>query len=53
MNADRFLSETGFNVEKINGAEYPEEILPVVGPADYDMNILFRCIKPMVEKDCN
>lgn len=47
MNADRFLTEAGFDVEKIDGADFPEEILPVVGPADYDMNILFRCVKPV------
>ena len=45
MKADRLLSDAGFSVEIINGADYPEEILPVVGPADYDMNILFRCVK--------
>ena len=46
MKADRFLTEAGFSVERIDGKDYPEEILPVVGPADYDMNLLFRCIKP-------
>ena len=45
MNADRFLSEAGFEVERIEGKDCPEEILPVVGPADYDMNLLFRCVK--------
>ena len=49
MNADCFLTEVGFAVEKIDGTDYPEEILPVVGPADYDMNILFRCVKPRIE----
>lgn len=53
MNADHFLTEAGFDVEKINGADYPEEILPIVGPADYDMNVLFRCAKPMAEEACN
>ena len=46
MNADQFLTEAGFNVEVIDGSNYPNEILPVVGPADYDMNILFCCRKP-------
>ena len=46
MKADQLLSEAGFTVEIINGTEYPDEIMPVVGPADYDMNILFRCVKP-------
>lgn len=45
LKADRFLTEAGFTVEKICGEDYPEEILPVVGPADYDRNLLFRCIK--------
>ena len=39
--ADQFITEAGFQVEKIDGANYPDEILPVVGPADYDMNVLF------------
>lgn len=45
MKADQFLMEAGFEVETINGEDYPEEILPVVGPADYDMNCLFLCRK--------
>jgi hypothetical protein len=45
MKADRLLSEAGFSVEAIKGTDYPEKILPVVGPADYDMNILFCCTK--------
>ena len=46
MKADQFLTEAGFIVETIKGEDFPEEILPVVGPADYDMNILFCCRKP-------
>lgn len=45
MKADKFLTEVGFVVEKIKGEDYPAEILPVVGPADYDINILFCCRK--------
>ena len=45
MKADQFLTEAGFTVERIDGKDYPDEILPIVGPADYDMNVLFRCIK--------
>ena len=45
MKADQFLREAGFTVEIIDGGDYPEEILPVVGPADYDMNRLFCCRK--------
>lgn len=45
MHADQLLTEAEFKVEKISGDSYPDEILPIVGPADYDMNILFRCVK--------
>lgn len=45
MKSDRFLTEAGFEVERIDGKDFPEEILPVVGPADYDINLLFRCVK--------
>lgn len=45
MHADQLLIEAGFKVEMISGESYPDEILPIVGPADYDMNILFRCMK--------
>lgn len=45
MKADQFLTEAGFTVERIDGSDYPDEILPVIGPADYDMNVLFRCVK--------
>lgn len=45
MKAHRLLEEAGFTVEKIEGEMCPDEILPVIGPADYDMNILFRCMK--------
>lgn len=39
------LEEAGFFVEEIRGKDCPEEILPVVGPADYNANVLFRCVK--------
>lgn len=45
MKAEKFLSEAGVEVEVIDGADYPDEILPIVGPADYDMNRLFCCRK--------
>ena len=44
-NLERLLEKAGFSVEVISGAKYPKEILPVIGPADYDMNILFNCRK--------
>ena len=45
IKADQFLTIAGFEVETIRGENYSEEILPVVGPADYDINILFCCRK--------
>ena len=45
MHPEQFLTDAGFTVERIDGRDYPDEILPVVGPADYDMNILFWCRK--------
>ena len=45
MNADCLLKEAGFVVEEIKGNAYPAEILPVVGPADYDINQLYHCLK--------
>ena len=45
MKADKFLREAGFDVEVIDGTDYSDEILPIVGPADYDMNMLFCCRK--------
>ena len=43
--ADQLLRQAGFEVEAINGENFPDEILPVVGPADYDINRLFCCRK--------
>lgn len=45
MKADQFLREVGFTVKKISGDKCPDVILPIVGPADYDINVLFRCVK--------
>jgi SAM-dependent methyltransferase len=47
MKSNELLVEAGFKVEVIDGSNYPYEILPVVGPADYDMNRLFCCRKDM------
>ena len=44
-NADRLLEEAGFSVTRISGDAEPPEILPVTGPADYDINVLFACRK--------
>jgi rubredoxin len=45
LKADKLLIDAGFDVEVIDGTNYPDEILPIVGPADYDMNRLFCCRK--------
>ena len=45
MGARVFLEEAGFSVEEICGEDCPDEVLPVVGPADHDINRLFRCVK--------
>lgn len=45
MRAEELLREAGYTVEVIDGETYPKEILPVIGPADYDMNRLFVCTK--------
>ena len=45
LNANALLKEAGFTVEEINGEVYPKEILPVIGPADYDMNRLYHCLR--------
>ena len=37
------LKEAGFDVEVIDGDKYPENILPVTGPSQYDINRLFVC----------
>ena len=45
INADRLLTDAGFVVEMIDGKNYPDKILPVVGPEEYDTNRLFVCRK--------
>lgn len=49
LKAGRLLAEAGFSVKAIKGRDYPKEILPVVGPADYDINQLFCCKKSRME----
>ena len=45
MQAARFLVEAGFTVDIISGESCPDNILPIVGPGDYDINRLFCCKK--------
>ena len=40
-HSEQFLKEAGFEVMKIKGSQCPKEIMPVVGPGDYDWNELF------------
>ena len=46
LDSKQLLEEAGFVVSVIDGDTMPEEICPVVGPADYDSNKLFVCAKP-------
>lgn len=41
LDSKQLLEEAGFVVSVIDGGTMPERICPVVGPADYDSNILF------------
>jgi SAM-dependent methyltransferase len=50
LKADHLLADAGFSVTVIKGEDYPNEILPVVGPADYDMNRLFCCRKSGMDR---
>lgn len=43
LDSKWLLEEAGFLVHVIDGDKMPEEICPVVGPADYDINKLFVC----------
>lgn len=44
-HADVLLEEAGFIVERFSGQLCPEEILPVVGPGDYDAAWVYCCVK--------
>ena len=44
-DSKQLLEKAGFRVSVIDGDTMPKEICPVVGPADYDSNILFVCEK--------
>ena len=41
--AEIFMEKAGFDVEFIDGDDYPQEIVPVTGPCRYDINRLFLC----------
>lgn len=44
-DSKEILSSFNFRVAVIDGSKMPESILPVTGPADYDVNYLFLCRK--------
>ena len=44
-DSKQLLEKAGFSVSLINGNRMPKAILPIVGPADYDVNYLFVCKK--------
>lgn len=41
----KMLEDAGFKTDTINVADMPENIVPVSGPADYDTNEIFVCVK--------
>ena len=41
----RILEEAGFEVSSIDLQDLPEKIVPVTGPADYDTNEIFCCVR--------
>lgn len=42
------LEDAGFSVSLIDGDSMPASIMPVTGPADYDVNYLFICRKTCI-----
>ena len=44
-DSEQILNMAGFKVSRIEGVESDESIMPVIGPADYDVNYLFLCEK--------
>ena len=43
MKAESLITKAGFDVSFIDGKDYPESIVPVTGPALYDINRLYLC----------
>ena len=50
-DSEEMLQKAGFTVTRIESREADGSILPVVGPADYDVNYLFLCGKCGFEQD--
>ncbi len=45
MNSRKILEDAGFEVDTVNVADLPADILPVTGPADYDTDTVFCCVR--------
>lgn len=45
MDIQDLLSEVGFHVTAIQGSECPKEIGSKLGPADYDIDCIYICVK--------
>lgn len=50
-DSEEILRSAGFSVTRIAGENMPPSILPVLGPADYDVNYLFLCEKRMKQEE--
>ena len=44
-DSDNILKAIGFEASRINGADMPDSIFPVIVSADYDVNYIFLCRK--------
>ena len=44
-NSKEIISSFGFDVSVIDTSDMPQSILPVTGPADYDSNCIFLCVR--------
>ena len=45
MDSSKLLEDSGFEVSTIDLGNMPDNILPVEGPADFDSNMIFCCIR--------
>ena len=44
-NSRKILEDAGFEVDTISVESLPDEIMPVKGPAEYDTNTIFCCVR--------
>lgn len=45
MSSSKILEDAGFEVDTVSVGGLPDDIMPVTGPADYDTNTIFCCVK--------